>query len=154
MVFPGTLLGGQVPFTASQAFGSKSAFPGGFVSKESVCSAGDLGSTPGSGRSPGEGDDNPLQDSCLENPMDRGAWRATVHGVTESLTGLSCRTTAGFRVERLLETWLQSCFTGCSHTVAAAPNAQLWFLGQAEPQAESWPDCQLELNIWPPEAKS
>ena len=49
--------------------------------KESACNAGDLGSIPGSGRSPGEGNGNPLQYSCLENPMDRGAWRATVHGV-------------------------------------------------------------------------
>ena len=45
--------------------------------------AGDLGSIPGSGRSPGEGNGNPLQYSCLENPMDRGAWWATVHGVAE-----------------------------------------------------------------------
>ena len=47
---------------------------------------GDVGSVSGSGRSPGEGNGNPLQCSCLENPMDRGAWRATVHGVTESDT--------------------------------------------------------------------
>ena len=52
------------------------------VSKESACSAGELDSIPGSGRSPGEGNGNLLQYSCLENPMDRGAWRATVHGVT------------------------------------------------------------------------
>ena len=45
----------------------------------------DLGSTPGSGISPGEGNDNPLQYSCLENSMDRGAWRATVHGITKEL---------------------------------------------------------------------
>ena len=44
---------------------------------------------PGTGRVPGEGNGNPLQDSCLENPMDRGAWRAIVHGVAESLTQLS-----------------------------------------------------------------
>ena len=49
--------------------------------KASVYNAGDLGSIPGSGRSPGEGNSNPLQDSCLENPMDRGVWRVTVHGV-------------------------------------------------------------------------
>ena len=48
---------------------------------ESAWNAGDLGSIPGSGRSPGEGNGNPLQYSCLENPMDRGAWQATVHGV-------------------------------------------------------------------------
>ena len=46
----------------------------------------DAGSIPGSGRSPGEGQGNPLQYSCLENPMDPGAWRAAVHGVTESDT--------------------------------------------------------------------
>ena len=44
---------------------------------------GDMGSMPGSGRSPGGGNGHPLQDSCLENPMDRGAWWATVHGVSE-----------------------------------------------------------------------
>ena len=49
--------------------------------KESACNAGDSGSIPGSGRSPGEGSGNPLQYSCLGNPMDRGAWHATVHGV-------------------------------------------------------------------------
>ena len=54
--------------------------------KKSACSTGDLGSIPGSGRSPGEGNGNPLQYSCLENPMDRGAWWATVHGVAESDT--------------------------------------------------------------------
>ena len=58
-------------------------FPGGSDSKESTCNAGDLGSIPGSGRSPGEGNRHPLQYSGLENPVVRGAWRATVHGVTE-----------------------------------------------------------------------
>ena len=51
----------------------------------SVSNAGDPGSIPGSGRSPGEGNVNPLQYSCLENPMDRGAWWATVHEVTKDL---------------------------------------------------------------------
>ena len=50
--------------------------------QESAYNAGDTGSIPGFGRSSGEGNGNPLQYSCLENPMDRGAWRATVHGVT------------------------------------------------------------------------
>ena len=63
--------------------------PCGSEGKASACSAGDLGSIPGSGRSPGEGNGNPLQYSCLENPMDRGAWRATVHEVAESQTRLS-----------------------------------------------------------------
>ena len=61
-------------------------FPGGSDDKESVCNVGDLGSIPGSGRSPGEGNGNPLQCSSVENPMDRGAWWATVHGVTKSQT--------------------------------------------------------------------
>ena len=56
-------------------------FLGGSEVKASACNAGDLGSIPGSGRSPGEGNANPLQYSCLENPMDRGAWQATIHGV-------------------------------------------------------------------------
>ena len=64
-------------------------FPGGSDSKESTCNAGDLGSIPGLGRSPGEGNGYPLQYSCLEYPMDRGAWRATVHRVTKSQTRLS-----------------------------------------------------------------
>ena len=56
-------------------------FPHSSVGKEFACNAEDLGSIPGSGRSLGEGNGNPLQYSCLENPMDRGAWQATVHGV-------------------------------------------------------------------------
>ena len=57
--------------------------------KESACNAGaaeDAGSIPGSGRSPGGGQGNPLQYSCLQNPKDRGAWQATVHGITKSQT--------------------------------------------------------------------
>ena len=54
--------------------------------RESACNAGDPGSIPGSGKSPGEGNGNLPQYSCLENPMDRGAWWATVHGVTNSQT--------------------------------------------------------------------
>ena len=58
-------------------------FLGGLECKESACNVGDLGLIPGLGRSPGRGHGNPLQYSCLENPMDRGAWQATVRGVTE-----------------------------------------------------------------------
>ena len=65
------------------------AFSGGSVSKESSCGAGDPGSIPGLGRSPRGGNGNPLQYSCLENSMDRGAWWATVHGVAKSWTQLS-----------------------------------------------------------------
>ena len=60
--------------------GDPPGFPGGTSGKEPV------GSTPGLGKSPGEGHGNSLQYSCLENPMDRGAWRATVHGVAKSQT--------------------------------------------------------------------
>ena len=61
-------------------------FPGGSDDKESVSNSGDLGSVSGSGRYPGEGNGNPLQYSCLENSMDRGAWQATVRGVTKIWT--------------------------------------------------------------------
>ena len=64
-------------------------FLGGSGSKESVSNAGDPGSTPVSGRSPGIGNGNPLQYSCLENPIDRGAWWATVNGVAKSRIRLS-----------------------------------------------------------------
>ena len=85
------------------------SFPGGSDGKASACNAGDLGSIPGLGRSPGEGHGNPLQYSCLENPMDRGAWRATVHGVTKSQTRLNDFTWlfSHFTVE------LTSCNRGC-----------------------------------------
>ena len=59
-------------------------FPSGSDGKESACNAGDLGLNPGSGRSPGEGHGNLLQYSCLENPIDRGAWRTTVDRVAQS----------------------------------------------------------------------
>ena len=65
------------------------ASPGGSDGKESTCNAGDPGSIPGLGRSPGEGNGNPLQCSCLKNPMDQGAWWATVLGIEKSRTRLS-----------------------------------------------------------------
>ena len=67
-------------------------FPGGSVVENlpaNTGDAGDAGSIPGSERFPGGGNGNPLQYSCLENPMDRGAWQATVHGVAKSRTRLS-----------------------------------------------------------------
>ena len=64
-------------------------FPGSSDGKEFACSVGDPALIPGSGRSPEEGNGNPVQYSCLENPLDRGAWRATVHEVTKSRTRLS-----------------------------------------------------------------
>ena len=64
-------------------------FPGGSVVKNPPANAGDAGSIPGWGRSPGEGNDNSLQFSCLENPINKGGWWATVHGVAKILTRLS-----------------------------------------------------------------
>ena len=61
-------------------------FPGGSNSKASACNEGDLGLIPGLGRSPGEGNGDPLQYSCLDNSKDRGGWWATVYGVTKSQT--------------------------------------------------------------------
>ena len=69
-------------------------FPGGLDSKESACNEGNLGLIAGLGRSPRGGHGNPLQYSYLENPMDRGAWWATVHGVTKSQTRLKRLSTA------------------------------------------------------------
>ena len=80
-------------------------FPGGSDSKESGCNAGDSGSIPASGRSPGEGNGYPLQYSCLENSTNRGAWQAIVHGVakrvghnraTDTFTQIICMVEPGF----------------------------------------------------------
>ena len=64
-------------------YSALAGFPGGSDGKASACSAGDLGLIPGSGRSPGEGNGNPRQYACLGNPIDRGAWQATVHRGTK-----------------------------------------------------------------------
>ena len=67
----------------------KHVFPGSSAIKNPPVNVGNVGSIPGSGRSPGEGKGNPLQYSCLQNPMGRGAWQATVHAVAKSWTQLS-----------------------------------------------------------------
>ena len=72
--------------------------PGGSDGKVSAYNAGDLGSIPGLGRSPGEGNGNPLQYSCLENPMDQRAWWAAVHEFTKSQTQLSDFTSLHFKM--------------------------------------------------------
>ena len=81
-----------------QAAEASMGFPGGTVVKNQPANAGDardMGSIPGSGKSPGEGNGNPLQSSCLENPTDREAWQATVHEVTKRWTQLSMHTLRG-----------------------------------------------------------
>ena len=72
--------------TGHESFPCHQHFPGGSDGKASAYNEGDPGSIPGSERTPGEGNGNPLQYSCLENPMDGGAWSATVHGITKSQT--------------------------------------------------------------------
>ena len=67
----------------NSGFLSVYCYPDGLDGKASACNVGDPGSIPGSGRSPGDGNGNPLQCSCLENPMDRRVWQATVHGLAE-----------------------------------------------------------------------
>ena len=81
----------SIPDFSGQGFscGFSKDFLGGLDSKEFACNVGNLGSIPGLGRSPGEGNGTPLQYACLENPMDGGAWWATVHGVAKSPTQLS-----------------------------------------------------------------
>ena len=86
---PWTEKPGGLQSMGSQTVGHNFGFPGGSDGKESTCNAGDPSSIPGSGRSSGEGKGNTLKYSCLEDPMDRGAWQATVHGVTKSRTRLS-----------------------------------------------------------------
>ena len=79
----------QMIFPHSIKLSKERSFPSDLDCKESACHIGDAGSIPGSGRSPGGGNGNPLQYSCVGKPVDRGAWRATVHGVTKSWTQLS-----------------------------------------------------------------
>ena len=89
------LISGYSAFLKSSLYTWR-GFPDGSDGKESACSTGDLHSIPGLGRSSGEGNGNPFQHSCLENPMDRGSWWATVHGVAKSQTWLtnSCSCTS------------------------------------------------------------
>ena len=94
-------------------------FPCSSIGKESACNAGDPCSIPGLGRSPGEGNGNPLQYSCLENPMDREAWQATVHGVAKSQTRLNHHhhLSAGAEVALTLPSQWQ-CLCQCENFVS------------------------------------
>ena len=82
---PGVTYITVLPFAVAKGRGGLPT-RGGASGKESACNAEDMGLIPGLGKSPGEGNGNPLQYSCLENPMDRGVWQATVHGVAKSQT--------------------------------------------------------------------
>ena len=89
-------------------------FPGGSDSKESTCSAGDLGLIPGLGRSPGKGNGYPLQYSGLENSIDRGAWQSTVCGVAKSRTWLSKFRFALYSCFVLLFLWASDSLHRCN----------------------------------------
>ena len=131
-------------------------FPGGSYGKESACSVGDYSSIPGLGRSPGEGNGNPLQYSCLENPMDRGTWQATVHesDMTEQLHTLGILEQVGFTkaqnnhrvvvvVESLSRVWLCHDLTDYSpwgssvHRFSQA--RMLEWVTISFPRGSSWP---------------
>jgi len=89
----------------------RKCLPGGISGKESACQARDTSSIPGSGRPPGERNGNPLQYSCLENPMDRGAWRATVHRVAKSQTRLKWLSTHAHMSQKDYEQMTMMCVT-------------------------------------------
>ena len=88
------------------------------VVKNPPVNAGDAGSNPGSGRSPGKGNGNPLQYSCLENSLNRGAWWATIHGVTKSRTWLSTKAHAHRARSWLIHLEFRKCYTVRSITVS------------------------------------
>ena len=91
-------IGSTVLEPVIRALRDQKHLPRGSEGKASACNAGDPGLIPGSGRFPGEGNGNPLQYSCLENPMAGGAWYATIHGVAKSWTQLSNFTSLTFKV--------------------------------------------------------
>ena len=148
-------------------------FPGGSEVKVPACYLGDLGSVPGLGRFPGEGNGNPLQYSCLENPMDRGAWWATVHGVTKSQTQLSDFTFFSF-VQRFVMfvviifrglwqqfSWCWRCLSDSQWTQTLACKLLLAHLQHASYCSQLCWDplahlvvllgkCSLQMNYMPP----
>ena len=114
----------------------------GLPSKESACNAGDLRSIPGSGRSPGEGNGNPLQYSGLESSTDRGAWQVTVHGVAESWTQLNDQYFQGSEaMSRLQRQMCQKCpvAPGTPKQGGVSPRWGLAHLALGQPSARGSP---------------
>ena len=104
-------------------------FPGGSEIKASACNAGDLGSIPGLGRFPGEGNGNPLQYSCLENPIDGGAWLATVHGL-----------------QRVRHNWVTSFSLSLSPSLQLSAYALVYLCFTLVVQSQNW-WCQREIMM-------
>ena len=138
-------------------------FPGGSEVKASACNAGDLGLIPGSGRSPGEGNGNPFQYSCLEKPMDGGAWWATVHGVSRGRTRLhfhfhllqySWASLVAQLVKNLpavQETWVQSLGWKDPWRRESLPTTVFWpaeFHGLCSPWGHKESDTTEQLSLW------
>ena len=117
--------------------------------KESACNAGDTrdaDSIPGSGRSHGGGHGNPLQYSCLENPMDRGAWWATVHGVTKIRTGLKWLSTHAcmlLRIQQRINVSQIKMISISSTSVSRTKRIFQFLIMPARWQSSSWCDCWI-----------
>ena len=127
---------GQLSLTSAERYGDYWVFPGGSAVKNPPASAGDAGFIPGSGSSPGEGSSNPLQYSCLGNPMDRGAWWATVHGVAKSQTQQSNETTT--KMETILN-WRHAFSKPPPLPGRVLLETPLWQLGP-----------QVTISLWAP----
>ena len=134
--------------------------PGSSDNKESACNVGDAGLIPGLGRSPREGTDNPLQYSCLENPMDGGVWQATCHGVTKIQTKLSDFTfTFTLHCPGLCRFRTPICTDGpqnSEHFPCPSHLSSGWLKGMALRGTDfGRNDAKAETPVlWPPHAKS
>ena len=118
-------------------------FPDGSDSKESACNERDPGLIPGSGRSPGKGNGNPLQYSCLENPMNRGAWWTTVHGVAKSRTRLSNWVRTHTHTHIHIHTHIYTC-----QALRGSKKEPSWNFTSNEEQIKSihWNNCWLRQS--------
>ena len=119
-------------------------FPGGSDGKESACNVGNLGPIPGLGRSSVEGNANPLQHSCLENPMDRGAWWATVYIITKSQTWLSNEACMHAHIS-------VSVFVSCQH-IGQRTKCESWWMNHhkqedTDPTLKSLVSVQVSYKL-------